>query len=138
MNLYEEEKIKGNSVEICRANFETPKKRWTIFDAPGHKNYIPNLMIGVAFADYAALVISAKSGEFEADFEGHGKIREHILIAKNLGISKLVVVINKMDDQTVRWSQDRFNEICNALKLFLALTGYDPEKDCKFIAVSGL
>ena len=98
MNLYEEEKIKGNSVEICRANFDTPKKRLTIFDAPGHKNYVPKLVIGAALADYAALVISAKSGEFEADFEGDGKTREHVVIAKNLGISKLVVVINKMDD----------------------------------------
>ena len=55
-----------------------------------------------------------------------------------MGIYKLVVVVNKMDEPTVRWSQDRYNEICNALKPFLAQSGYDPEKDCTFIPVSGL
>ena len=78
MNLYEEEQIKGNSVEICRANFDTPKKRWTIFDAPGHKNYVPNMIMGAALADYGALVISAKKGEFEAGFDGDGQTREHV------------------------------------------------------------
>ena len=74
----EEEKAKGKTVEIGRANFDTPKKRWTIFDAPGHKNYVPNMIMGAALADYGALVISAKKGEFEAGFEGDGQTREHV------------------------------------------------------------
>jgi peptide chain release factor subunit 3 len=72
MDENEEEKAKGKTVEIGRANFDTPKKRWTIFDAPGHKNYVPNMIMGAALADYGALVISAKKGEFEAGFEGDG------------------------------------------------------------------
>jgi peptide chain release factor subunit 3 len=68
MDENEEEKAKGKTVEIGRANFDTPKKRWTIFDAPGHKNYVPNMIMGAALADYGALVISAKRGEFEAGF----------------------------------------------------------------------
>jgi peptide chain release factor subunit 3 len=68
----EEEKKKGKTIEVGRANFDTPKKRWTIFDAPGHKNYVPNMIMGAALADYGALVISAKKGEFEAGFEAEG------------------------------------------------------------------
>jgi len=138
MDENEEEKAKGKTVEIGRANFDTPKKRWTIFDAPGHKNYVPNMIMGAALADYGALVISAKKGEFEAGFDGDGQTREHVQLAKSLGISKLVIVVNKMDEPTVKWSKDRYNEITNALKPFLSQSGYDPEKDCVFLPVSGL
>jgi len=72
MDENEEEKAKGKTVEVGRANFDTPKKRWTIFDAPGHKNYVPNMIMGAALADFGALVISAKKGEFEAGFEAEG------------------------------------------------------------------
>jgi len=78
MDENEEEKAKGKTVEIGRANFDTDKKRWTIFDAPGHKNYVPNMIMGAALADYGALVISAKKGEFEAGFEADGQTREHV------------------------------------------------------------
>lgn len=78
MDENEEEKAKGKTVEIGRANFDTPHKRWTIFDAPGHKNYVPNMIMGAALADYGALVISAKKGEFEAGFEAEGQTREHV------------------------------------------------------------
>jgi peptide chain release factor subunit 3 len=78
MDENEEEKAKGKTVEIGRANFDTEKKRWTVFDAPGHKNYVPNMIMGAALADYGALVISAKKGEFEAGFEGDGQTREHV------------------------------------------------------------
>jgi len=72
MDVNEEEKKKGKTVEMGRANFDTKKKRMTIFDAPGHKNYVPNMIMGAALADYGALVISAKKGEFEAGFEADG------------------------------------------------------------------
>jgi peptide chain release factor subunit 3 len=130
MDVNEEEKAKGKTVEMGRANFDTKKKRMTIFDAPGHKNYVPNMIMGAALADYGALVISAKKGEFEAGFEAEGQTREHVQLAKSLGIYKLVVVINKMDEPSVKWSKDRYNDIVTALKPFLAQSGYDPEKDC--------
>ena len=78
MDVNEEEKAKGKTVEVGRATFDTPKKRWTIFDAPGHKNYVPNMIMGAALADFGTLVISAKKGEFEAGFEFDGQTREHV------------------------------------------------------------
>jgi hypothetical protein len=101
------------------ANFDTKKKRMTIFDAPGHKNYVPNMIMGAALADYGALVISAKKGEFEAGFEADGQTREHVQLAKSLGIYKLVVVVNKMDEPSVKWSKDRYNDIIASLRPFL-------------------
>ena len=138
MDVNEEEKAKGKTVEMGRAIFDTEHKRVTIFDAPGHKNYVPNMIMGAALADYGALVISAKKGEYEAGFEADGQTREHVQLAKSLGIFKLIVVINKMDDSTVRWSKDRYNEIIKGLTPFLALSGYDPVKDCIFVPISGL
>lgn len=66
MDVGEEEKAKGKTVEVGRARFDTEKKRFTILDAPGHKNYVPNMVAGAAQADVACLVISAKAGEFES------------------------------------------------------------------------
>lgn len=72
MDVSDEEKAKGKTVEVGRAQFDTPKKKYTIFDAPGHKNYVPNMIMGAALADVAGLVISARKGEFEAGFEQDG------------------------------------------------------------------
>jgi peptide chain release factor subunit 3 len=138
MDVNDEEKAKGKTVEMGRANFDTPTKRYTIFDAPGHKNYVPNMIMGAALADYGSLVISAKKGEFESGFDADGQTREHVQLAKSLGISKLIIVVNKMDESTVKWSKDRYNEICNNLKPFLLKSGYDPVLDCIFVPISGL
>lgn len=138
MDVNDEEKAKGKTVEMGRANFDTKNKRWTIFDAPGHKNYVPNMIMGAAIADYGALVISAKKGEFESGFEADGQTREHIQLAKSLGIFKLVVIVNKMDEASVRWSKDRYTEIVTALRPFLKTSGYDPDTDCIFLPASGI
>jgi len=138
MDVNEEEKAKGKTVEVGRANFDTNKKRWTIFDAPGHKNYVPNMIMGAALADYGCLVISAKKGEFESGFDMDGQTREHVQLAKSLGIFKLVVAVNKMDEPSVKWSKDRYNDIITALKPFISKCGYDPETDCVFVPVSGI
>jgi peptide chain release factor subunit 3 len=77
MDVSDEEKAKGKTVEVGRACFDTPTKKYTIFDAPGHKNYVPNMIMGAALADIGGLVISARKGEFEAGFEKDGQTREH-------------------------------------------------------------
>jgi len=77
MDVSDEEKAKGKTVEVGRAQFDTATKKYTIFDAPGHKNYVPNMIMGAALADIGGLVISARKGEFEAGFEQEGQTREH-------------------------------------------------------------
>lgn len=138
MDVNDEEKAKGKTVEVGRANFTTETKRYTVFDAPGHKNYVPNMIQGAALADFGALVISARKGEFEAGFDQDGQTREHAQLARSLGVSKLVIVVNKMDDHSVKWSEDRFNEIKNGLSPFLGKCGYDLEKDIFWVPISGL
>jgi peptide chain release factor subunit 3 len=77
MDVSDEEKAKGKTVLVGRATFDTPTKKYTIFDAPRHKNYVPNMIMGAALADICGLVISARKGEFEAGFEKDGQTREH-------------------------------------------------------------
>ena len=98
MDVNEEERERGKTIEVGKATFETQKKRWTVFDAPGHKNYVPNMIMGASNADVAGLVISARINEFEAGFEKGGQTQEHAMLAKSLGVSQLIIIINKMDD----------------------------------------
>lgn len=137
MDVNEEEKDKGKTVEIGKAFFETPHKRFTLLDAPGHSGYIPNLLQGACQADFAGLVIAAKKGEFEAGFDKSGSTREHALLLKALGVTQLIIMINKMDEETVKWSQERYETIKKNLKPFLKSCGYQ-EKNVHWIPVSGL
>ncbi len=138
MDTDEGERAKGKTVEVGRAHFETAKKRYTILDAPGHKNYVPNMIAGAAQADVGVLVISSRKGEFETGFERGGQTREHAQLAKVLGVSKLVVVVNKMDDPSVQWAQERFAEVETKLTPFLKACGYNVKKDVTFLPISGL
>ncbi|KAK4280727.1 hypothetical protein QN277_012309 [Acacia crassicarpa] len=138
MDTNEEERVKGKTVEVGRAHFETEKSRFTILDAPGHKSYVPNMISGAAQADIGVLVISARKGEFETGYERGGQTREHVQLAKTLGVSKLIVVVNKMDDPTVKWSKQRYDEIESKMIPFLKSSGYNVKKDVLFLPLSGL
>ena len=138
LDTSEEERARGKTVEVGRAYFSTVKNRYTILDAPGHKNYVPNMIAGASQADIGVLVISARKGEFETGFEKGGQTREHALLAKTLGIQYLVVVINKMDDPTVDWSLERYEECVGKLKPFLKSCGYVIKRDVKFLPISAL
>ncbi len=138
MDTNEEERAKGKTVEVGKAHFETETKRYTILDAPGHKNYVPNMIQGASQADIGVLVISARKGEFETGFDRGGQTREHAMLAKTLGVSHLVVVVNKMDDPTVQWSKVRFDECINKLRPFLKSCGYTIKTEVKFLPISGL
>ncbi|TMW64404.1 hypothetical protein Poli38472_013026 [Pythium oligandrum] len=136
MDTGEEERAKGKTVEVGRAQFDTENRRFTILDAPGHKNYVPNMIQGASQADVGILVISARKGEFETGFERGGQTREHAMLAKTLGINKLVVVINKMDE--ANWGQERYDECVNKLRPFLRTCGFAVKRDVSFIPISGL
>ena len=81
-----EEREDGKTREFAKLNFSLEKKRFTLFDAPGHKNYGPNMIMGAGQADIAVLIISAKEGEFESGFEKDGQTKEHAMLAKALGV----------------------------------------------------
>ncbi|KAJ9607097.1 translation termination factor GTPase eRF3 [Cladophialophora chaetospira] len=119
LDLNKEERAKGKTVEVGRGFFETDKRRYTILDAPGHKTYVPNMLSGAAQADVAILVISARKGEFETGFEKGGQTQEHAMLIKTTGAKELVVAVNKMDDVTVEWSKERYDEIVGKLKPYL-------------------
>ncbi|KAF9009099.1 P-loop containing nucleoside triphosphate hydrolase protein [Cyathus striatus] len=131
-----QERSKGKTVEVGRAYFETDSRRYTILDAPGHKTFVPSMISGAAQADVAILVISARKGEFETGFERGGQTREHIMLVKTAGVSKVVIVINKMDDTTVNWDKARYDEIKDKLTPFVKAAGFNPKTDVTFIPVS--
>jgi len=138
MDTNEEERAKGKTVEVGKAHFDTELKRYTILDAPGHRNYVPDMIMGASQADVGVLVISARKGEFETGFDRDGQTREHAMLAKTLGVNFLVVVINKMDDPTVKWSKERFDECVKKIRPYLKGCGFVIKREVKFIPISGL
>jgi len=135
LDLTKEERSKGKTVEVGRGFFETEKRRYTILDAPGHKTFVPNMIGGASQADVGILVISARKGEYETGFEKGGQTREHAVLAKTQGVNKLIVVVNKMDDPTVEWSKERYEECIGKLTTFLKSVGY-PKSDLTFMPIS--
>ncbi len=131
-----EERAKGKTVEVGRGFFETEKRRYSILDAPGHKNFVPNMVSGASQADVGVLVISARKGEYETGFEKGGQTREHAILAKTQGVNKLIVAVNKMDDPTVEWSEDRYKECLTKLTTFLKGLGYNPKTDLTFMPIA--
>ncbi|KZF21008.1 hypothetical protein L228DRAFT_248753 [Xylona heveae TC161] len=136
LDLTKEERAKGKTVEVGRGFFETEKRRYSILDAPGHKTYVPNMIGGASQADVGILVISARKGEYETGFEKGGQTREHAVLAKTQGVNKLVVVVNKMDDPTVQWSKERYDECTTKLAQFLKSVGYNIKADVMIMPVS--
>ncbi|XP_064382264.1 HBS1-like protein [Halichondria panicea] len=130
-----EERHRGITMDVGQYMFETPSRLVNLLDAPGHKDFIPNMITGAAQADVAVLVVNATVGEFEAGFEAGGQTREHALLVRSLGVRQLTVAVNKMD--TVDWSQTRFNDVEQKLKLFLKQAGFK-ESDVNYVPCSGL
>ncbi|GAB1194946.1 P-loop containing nucleoside triphosphate hydrolase protein [Aspergillus pseudonomiae] len=143
LDLTNEERAKGKTVEVGRAHFkldvESPdgpvERHFSILDAPGHKAYVHHMIGGASQADVGVLVISARKGEYETGFEKGGQTREHALLARNTGVQKLVVAVNKMDDPTVEWSQARFKECTVKVSKFLEALGYKKD-DLTFMPIS--
>ncbi|CAG8466063.1 3937_t:CDS:10 [Ambispora gerdemannii] len=130
-----EERSRGITMDIAITKFETEHRRFTLLDAPGHRDFIPNMISGAAQADVAILVVDATTGEFEAGFEANGQTKEHALLVRSLGVQQLVVAINKLD--AVGWSKGRFHEIEGKLDTFLMQAGFKRDK-VRYIPCSGL
>ena len=130
-----EERERGLTIDLAFWRFETPKYFFTIIDAPGHRDFVKNMITGASQADAAVLVVSAKKGEYEAGIGLGGQTREHAFLAKTLGVNQMIVVINKMDDPTVNYSEERYKEVKEGVAKFLRSIGYDVSK-MHFIPIS--
>ncbi|KAI0391923.1 P-loop containing nucleoside triphosphate hydrolase protein [Xylariaceae sp. FL0594] len=128
-----EERSRGVTIDIATNKFETDSTSFTILDAPGHRDFIPNMIAGASQADFAILVVDATTGAFEAGLRG--QTREHSLLLRSMGVSRIIVAINKLD--TVAWSRERFDEISQQVSGFLSATGFQL-KNVSFVPVSGL
>jgi elongation factor 1-alpha len=130
------ERERGITIDIALWKFETPKYYYTVIDAPGHRDFIKNMITGTSQADVALLVVASPSGEFEAGIAKNGQTREHALLAYTLGVKQMIVGVNKMDEKTVNFAESRYNEIKENVSLYLKKVGYDPTK-VNFVPISG-
>jgi len=136
LDRLKDERERGLTIDLAFWKFETPKYFFTIIDAPGHRDFVKNMVTGASQADGAILFVSAKKGEFEAGIGPGGQTTEHAFLAFTLGVNQLVVAINKMDDPSVNWSQGRYEEIKNEISRMLKTVGYKVEK-FPFVPTSG-
>ncbi|KAL6866681.1 P-loop containing nucleoside triphosphate hydrolase protein [Trichoderma novae-zelandiae] len=128
-----EERDRGVTIDIATNHFETDSTNFTILDAPGHRDFVPNMIAGASQADFAVLVIDASTGAYEKGLKGQTK--EHVLLLRSLGVQRLVVAVNKLE--AVGWSHERFQEISEEISGFLIGLGFQ-DKFIKFIPISGL
>jgi len=130
------ERERGITIDIALWKFESPKYAFTVIDAPGHRDFIKNMITGTSQADCAILVVASGVGEFEAGISKEGQTREHALLAFTLGVKQMIVAVNKMDDSSVMYGQSRYEEIKNEVSAYLKKVGYKPAK-IPFVPISG-
>jgi len=130
------ERERGITIDIALWKFETDKYYVTIIDAPGHRDFIKNMITGTSQADCAVLIVAAGVGEFEAGISKNGQTREHALLAYTLGVKQLIVAVNKMDSTEPPYSEARFSEIQKEVTTYIKKIGYNPET-VAFVPISG-
>jgi elongation factor 1-alpha len=136
LDKLKEERERGLTIDLAFYKLETPKHFFTVIDSPGHRDFVKNMVTGASQADGAILLISAKRGEYEAGTNPGGQTREHAFLAKTLGVDQMVVAVNKMDDASVDFSEQRFEEVKDGVSRLLQMVGYDVSK-IKFVPTSG-
>jgi len=122
-------------MDIALQTLATPHRQITVLDAPGHRDFIPNMISGASQADCALLVVDAATGEFESGFQRGGQTREHLLLVRSLGVSQVIVAVNKLDQ--VAWRRSRYEEICALLRPFFIQSGFQPSKT-RFVPVGAM
>ncbi len=135
LDRMKEERDRGITIDLTFMKFETKKYVFTIIDAPGHRDFVKNMITGASQADAAILVVSARKGEFEAGMSAEGQTREHLLLAKTMGIDQVIVAVNKMDAPDVNYDQKRYEQIVTIMKKFMKGLGYKVD-EIPFIPIS--
>jgi len=130
------ERERGITIDIALWKFESPKYYFTVIDAPGHRDFIKNMITGTSQADVAILIVASGVGEFEAGISKDGQTREHALLAFTLGVKQMIVGVNKMDDGSVMYGEGRYKEIKEEVSTYLKKVGYKPAK-VPFVPISG-
>jgi len=128
------ERERGITIDIALWKFETPKFSFTVIDAPGHRDFIKNMITGTSQADVAILVIDSAPGGFEGGWAAEGQTKEHALLAFTLGVKQMIVALNKMD--SCEYSESRYNDIKEEVSNYLKKVGYKPAK-INFVPISG-
>ncbi|MDQ5868346.1 MAG: translation elongation factor EF-1 subunit alpha, partial [Thermoproteota archaeon] len=134
LDSIKDERERGITIDLAFQKFETAKYFYTLIDAPGHRDFIKNMITGASEADVAILVVSTKSGETEAATDPGGQAREHAFLSRTLGVGQMTVALNKMDDSN--YSEARFKEVKETVEKMLRLVGYNTAK-INFVPVSG-
>ncbi|KAI7565991.1 elongation factor EF-1 alpha subunit [Hortaea werneckii] len=134
MDTGSEERERGVTVDIAQHHFSADSADFTILDAPGHRDFVPNMIGGASMADLAVLVVDAN----QLDSGMKGQTREHILLARAVGIKKVVVAVNKLDATAPEpWSRDTFADVSKKVQTFLSEVGYSGD-DLAIVPCSGL
>merc|ERR1712182_13137 len=126
----------GITIDIALWKFETPKYHCTVIDAPGHRDFIKNMITGTSQADCSVLIIDSTNGGFEAGISKDGQTREHALLSFTLGVKQMIVALNKMDATEPKYSKNRYEEIVKEVSGYLKKVGYNPAK-ISFVPISG-
>ncbi|GFQ05769.1 elongation factor 1-alpha 4 [Phtheirospermum japonicum] len=122
------ERERGITIDIALWKFETTKYYCTVIDAPGHRDFIKNMITGTSQADCAVLIIDSTTGGFEAGISKDGQTREQALLAFTLGVKQMICCCNKMDATTPKYSKSRYDEIVKEVSSYLKKVGYNPDK----------
>jgi elongation factor 1-alpha len=129
MDELKEERERGVTIDIAHRRFDSQKYYFTIIDAPGHRDFVKNMITGTSQADAAVLVVSAAEGIQE-------QTREHIFLARTLGVAQLIVAVNKMDRQEVQYSEAKFNALKEEVTKLLKNVGFKVDQQVVFLPIS--
>jgi translation elongation factor EF-1 alpha len=133
LDKLKEERERGVTISLSFMKFETQRYFFTVIDAPGHRDFVKNMITGASQADAAILAVSARKGEFEAGMSLEGQTREHVILAKTMGINQLIVAITKIDLTEPPYDEKRYKEVVDTMSKFMA-RWYDMNK-VKFVPV---